>query len=141
MSYTPTGWIDGDLITSQKLNKLEQGLADVSEGSQSKYDLVIRAVLSPHKNDSLFESIEVSEGDIEQCEATILSGGYVTGLLVAVSYDKGEVIGMQLLYFQAWDIPHRQIVFANNLENVTITYDEDYNIIDSEYDGDSPVVK
>ena len=26
--YTPTNWIDGDIITEQKLNKLEQGLED-----------------------------------------------------------------------------------------------------------------
>ncbi len=27
MSYTPTNWKDGDLVTSAKLNKLEQGVA------------------------------------------------------------------------------------------------------------------
>lgn len=26
--YTPTNWIDGDIVTEQKLNKLEQGLED-----------------------------------------------------------------------------------------------------------------
>lgn len=28
MSYTPTQWKDGDLVTSAKLNKLEQGVAN-----------------------------------------------------------------------------------------------------------------
>ena len=28
MSYEPTNWKDGDLVTSAKLNKLEQGIAD-----------------------------------------------------------------------------------------------------------------
>ena len=27
MSYTPTNWKDGDLVTSAKLNKIEQGIA------------------------------------------------------------------------------------------------------------------
>ena len=27
MSYTPTQWKDGDLVTSAKLNKMEQGIA------------------------------------------------------------------------------------------------------------------
>ena len=28
MSYNPTNWSDGDLVTSAKLNKIEQGIAD-----------------------------------------------------------------------------------------------------------------
>ena len=28
MSYTPTNWKSGDVVTSAKLNKLEQGVAD-----------------------------------------------------------------------------------------------------------------
>ena len=27
MSYTPTEWVDGDIITAQKLNKMEGGIA------------------------------------------------------------------------------------------------------------------
>ena len=33
MSYTPTQWKDGDLVTSAKLNKMEQGIASGSGGS------------------------------------------------------------------------------------------------------------
>ena len=32
MSYTPTEWKSGDVITSEKLNNLEQGVADASGG-------------------------------------------------------------------------------------------------------------
>ena len=28
MAYTPTNWQDGDTITANKLNKLEQGISD-----------------------------------------------------------------------------------------------------------------
>lgn len=27
MSYTPTNWVNGDIITAEKLNKMEQGIA------------------------------------------------------------------------------------------------------------------
>ena len=32
MSYTPTTWQSGDIVTAEKLNKLEQGLADIGGG-------------------------------------------------------------------------------------------------------------
>lgn len=32
MSYTPTNWKSGDVVTSTKLNKLEQGVANVGGG-------------------------------------------------------------------------------------------------------------
>ena len=33
MSYTPTNWKTGDVVTSAKLNKLEQGVADAGLGA------------------------------------------------------------------------------------------------------------
>ena len=33
MSYTPTEWKTGDVVTSAKLNKLEQGVADAGLGA------------------------------------------------------------------------------------------------------------
>lgn len=33
MSYTPTEWSNGDVITAEKLNKLENGVADCGESS------------------------------------------------------------------------------------------------------------
>ena len=37
MSYTPTVWKDGDVVTSTKLNKLEQGVAAASGGGGSAF--------------------------------------------------------------------------------------------------------
>lgn len=34
MAYTPTQWQDGDLITAEKMNKLEQGVANEQVGPQ-----------------------------------------------------------------------------------------------------------
>ena len=33
MSYTPTTWVNGDTITAQKLNKMEQGIAEGGGGA------------------------------------------------------------------------------------------------------------
>lgn len=35
MSYNPTNWTSGDIITSEKLNKIEQGIADAAENSNN----------------------------------------------------------------------------------------------------------
>lgn len=35
MAYTPTTWKDGDVITAVKMNKIEQGVANVSGGGAS----------------------------------------------------------------------------------------------------------
>ena len=34
MAYTPTNWSDGDLITAEKLNKLEKGVQNEQVGPQ-----------------------------------------------------------------------------------------------------------
>lgn len=34
MAYTPTTWVDGDLITAEKMNKLEQGVQNEQVGPQ-----------------------------------------------------------------------------------------------------------
>ena len=34
MAYTPTQWNDGDIITTEKLNKLEQGVQNEQVGPQ-----------------------------------------------------------------------------------------------------------
>ena len=34
MAYTPTTWTDGDLITAEKMNKLEQGVQNEQVGPQ-----------------------------------------------------------------------------------------------------------
>ena len=42
MSYTPTNWSSGDIVTAEKLNKLEQGVAESSSGGSTLIeDLII----------------------------------------------------------------------------------------------------
>ena len=40
MSYEPTNWKDGDLVTSAKLNKIEQGIAENDGASILKVSMV-----------------------------------------------------------------------------------------------------
>lgn len=35
MSYIPTEWLNGDVITAEKLNKIENGIADIEEGTDT----------------------------------------------------------------------------------------------------------
>ena len=46
-SYTPTTWATGDIITAEKLNKIEQGIANAGSGNW----LVVNAI-SDSNNDT-----------------------------------------------------------------------------------------
>ena len=48
MSYTPTNWKDGDVITSQRLNKIENG---ISESTQDLFFII--KVIEPQNSESL----------------------------------------------------------------------------------------
>ena len=37
MAYTPTTWVTGDKVTSTKLNKIEQGIANAGGGGLAHY--------------------------------------------------------------------------------------------------------
>lgn len=39
MAYTPINWQDGDIITAEKMNKIENGIA--TGGSGDEYDLIV----------------------------------------------------------------------------------------------------
>ena len=41
MSYTPTNWDNGDIITAAKLNKIEQGISEASSSSDGGGGLVV----------------------------------------------------------------------------------------------------
>ena len=62
MSYEPTNWKDGDLVTSAKLNKLEQGVAN-GGGSVFMIDLQCNG---PHSYTSLVTYEEIEEACKDQ---------------------------------------------------------------------------
>lgn len=134
MSYTPTGWTDGDLITSQKLNKLEQGLADVSE--DSGYDLIITADIS-YGHDSPY-NFQVVQGSIEDCEDKIkLDEGFriVNGLLViveSVPQKSGGEYVVEYCPIVMWNTDSRQISFLWENSLYEVSYNENYEITSDE---------
>lgn len=44
MAYTPTTWTDGDLITAEKLNKLEQGVQNEQVGPAGADGKSVKAI-------------------------------------------------------------------------------------------------
>lgn len=63
MSYTKTNWVDGDIITAEKMNKIEQGIEDASSSTGLKF-------------------VKDSEGSYEQEGETIVYTGAVAEGLV-----------------------------------------------------------
>ena len=53
MSYTPTNWQSGDIITSAKLNKMEQGIANGSGGSSTLSGLTDVDISNPTDGQTL----------------------------------------------------------------------------------------
>lgn len=68
MSYTPTTWRTGDTVTAQKMNKLENGVGDLSSEK-------ISAPLNPSDGQFLVYSSEQSAW-VAQTLATWQGGNY-----------------------------------------------------------------
>lgn len=80
MAYTPTEWETGDVITAEKLNKAEEGIADagpymipiVVDGN----DLVLQASyddLVEHKNSivvGIYDALDGDHPEYDQCMLT-----------------------------------------------------------------------
>ena len=56
MSYTPTNWKDGDVITSQRLNKIENGIIDIENNSilEEHFDFIIKNKPGDHSEPNDF---------------------------------------------------------------------------------------
>lgn len=80
MAYTPTNWQDGDLITAEKLNKLEQGAAnDVDSQTVRNIETVDKATFDELvKNGApLYTVIIDANGAAHAIAADISSESYV----------------------------------------------------------------
>ena len=94
MSYTPTDWQSGDVITSTKLNKLEQGVANAGgaliihttdDPSTSVMDKTVREIIAAMP--LAFLRSEETEGGV----LTYLSDKVVT----SVEYSDGYIVSVQ----------------------------------------------
>ena len=59
MGYTPTEWVNGDVITAEKLNKLENGVASVAGGADG-------VIVAPEQNVTLDDSGDAAEISIDE---------------------------------------------------------------------------
>lgn len=66
MSYTPTNWKSGDVVTSTKLNKLEQGVANAGGGGSA-----------------LVVTLNVAEGTLDKTWEEIYEAFGTTGAVIA----------------------------------------------------------
>jgi len=62
MAYTPTTWKTGDKVTAEKLNKIEQGIADAEQsGGNGIYTVVISMIHNPDSGGT--DTVTVIQGD------------------------------------------------------------------------------
>ena len=81
MSYTPTEWTAGAVITSEKLNKIEGGIEDAA-GKYNAYDLVIRYDFST-------DVATAVKGTFSEIKSAYLDGTILSGFLEFRGIDAG----------------------------------------------------
>ena len=99
MSYTPTTWANGDTITAEKMNNIEQGIVDASSGgggvlivhdtdgtldktyAEIKAALAAVVVMGSGSNITLWWAVQFIEGDFGYGVSVLgqnPEGGYAT---------------------------------------------------------------
>lgn len=75
MAYTPTEWQSGDIVTSAKLNKIEQGIADAGGGERNVVELSVGA-----QGYELITPLETVQSYVESgyADVTMSIGGQTT---------------------------------------------------------------
>lgn len=83
MAYTPTEWATGDVITAQKLNKMEQGIADAGLQLYGPYNAFATGSISANSgedinltniNDSNGVPVTLPDGDAD----ILIAGAQIT---------------------------------------------------------------
>lgn len=86
MSYTPTTWANGDTITAQKMNNIEQGIVDASSGGGGG------VVVIPTTGVYSDETARISSVTAISATAVpnVLTAGKIPVLLITFSVDYGD---------------------------------------------------
>ena len=79
MTYSPHTWQPGEIISSARLNALEQGVA---AGGGGGYDLVLKV---PQGENFSAANVEVVSGSILDCEQKVADGEPVNAVLIITS--------------------------------------------------------
>lgn len=62
MSYTPTSWHKGDKVTTEKLNKIEQGIVDAEQsGSDNRFIITLTPTNQDFSGNTNVTIAEISE--------------------------------------------------------------------------------
>lgn len=144
MSYTEHTWVDGETITAEKLNNLEEGVA---EAGGAKYDLVIRfSNLDGHTDLSDWEisDAEIISGSIQACEEKLMQGTPVDALLIfrfgTGGADPNRIMADTYYRLIGLDIHYSELTFYGGgfwgypIIPITIYYDSNYEISDWYWD-------
>lgn len=137
MSYTPTAWANGDTITAEKLNKIEQGISTATSGFE--YDLIIETITA--STGFVPSNLAVTKGNILACEQKVANGEAVHALLVlkeAFSWTSGNTNKCSKMYqLNEWFGPYCYLKFGRviletpydtgqmGFEFACISYDKD----------------
>ena len=129
MAYEKNTWASGDVVTSAKLNHMENGI----EAASSPYDLVIVADTTEYDGDDITTPIsayQIVSGSIEACEQTIVNMEPITvGLFFFNKYGVSQTINTAWTYpFKYLSIAYKTISFEMSSINVAIAYASDYSL-------------
>ncbi len=98
MSYAPTTWANGDTITAQKMNNIEQGIVDASSGGGGS-DFVIIECAAPLNG--RLEAFECDYVDPDDITAALTAGKIpVIKLVGTTQYYAGTVTAY---FYFAWE--------------------------------------
>ncbi len=104
MAYTPKEWENGDIITAEDLNKMEQGISEASEGSEAFVITFTNNSSDPYNptfvTDKTFdEAVDAyNSGKTIRAKITGLPTRVQDIALQSVNYDNGVVDRMFFTY-------------------------------------------
>lgn len=120
MAYTPTVWATGDVITAEKLNKAEQGIADAYE----VFTVTVTESNGTYTADKTYAEIveSLENGSIPMCVSAI------------------EGVGTEYFYLTTYDSEYNSLVFAtipvvsaSRVQNKAINIDNTNSVSLSSY--------
>lgn len=100
MSYEPTNWKSGDVVTSSKLNKMEQGIANAGGGSS----VVVVGVEVANTEDGATVTVDKTFAELK----TAHESGAIMLCNIAIADDVSNLYGNTLsflFYYPAEQIP------------------------------------
>lgn len=115
MAYTPTEWSKGDIITAEKLNKLENGV--VSAGGGGSESFVVFYTID--FDDQTQTGVLTCDKTPEEVETAKADGKAIDARLIYYNTNNGWYTPVKVLY-------HQMLEF---------TYSFDFVVIDPTYNG------